>query len=258
MEDIPTRFSDISLGELILSIPFLVAQDIHDRYASSFSGGRIATPQTAIDQGPKVPKFDNFIEWEDGVFNKVKAWISMVDHDQSFEIPIRTRQHCWWCRNPFPSSPLGVPVKFHSHSEQMAKYQRTCDLIGVRKDPPPFFEDFFTTVGIFCSFPCANAFIIDNPMDHKLRESQTLLRMLYRMYHTHPKYGKMDATTARERAMRIPVAPNWRLLGQYGGHLSIEDFRSGFNFVEYSFNHNYYNPVKQVTLGLVFQEHRKM
>lgn len=39
------------------------------------------------------------------------------------------------------------------------------------------------------------------------------------------------------------IAPHWRLLTEYGGNQTIEEFRKSFNNISYIFNGVVYNPI---------------
>lgn len=102
--------------------------------------------------------------------------------------------NCWNDRHPFNTSPLGCPIK--------------------RLD-----KDIFKTVGIFCSFPCTKKFLKRRINKSKYKESPSLLSLI------HLKVtGKVE---------EIPVAPSWKLLKIYGGHLSIEKYRESFGKLEF-------------------------
>ena len=55
----------------------------------------------------------------------------------------------------------------------------------------------------------------------------------------------------------IPPAPDWRTLTQYGGHLSINEFRESLDNVEYK-NQGIMNDIpKQVSLATLFEKKLK-
>ena len=53
----------------------------------------------------------------------------------------------------------------------------------------------------------------------------------------------------------IEEAPHWRKLKEYGGDLSIDEFRDSFNKIEYK-NHGFIVP-KFKSLGILFEEKLK-
>ena len=100
---------------------------------------------------------------------------------------------CWWCRHPFPKEwhPLGLPVKY------------------INKE--------FHCEGIFCSFNCIMAYLHTNDT-LKYRECGQLVTLLYRAV-----FGKICWTE------RLFPAPSWKNLREYGGKLTIDEFRKTFN-----------------------------
>ena len=122
------------------------------------------------------------------------------DTTESF-VDIRTlrRSCCWHCRHFIPSDwhPLGVPTKY-----------RTTD-------------DTFEAEGIFCSFNCIISYLSEH-VDYRYKESFTLLGMLYRRI-----FGVVKKMTD------ITPAPSWKLLKDYGGFMSIDEFRKCLQRVDF-------------------------
>jgi hypothetical protein len=107
--------------------------------------------------------------------------------------------NCWWCRNTIPSDfqIIGCPLKYTNES--------------------------FICEGCFCSFNCVKAYIEDiNHFNIKYRESIGLLTLLY------SKTFNQDILYST-----IYPAPHWSLLKEYGGNLTIEQFRNEFQRVKY-------------------------
>lgn len=121
----------------------------------------------------------------------------------------KTRKHCcWYCRHNVPSDwhPLGIPIKF-------SKEQNT-----------------FECDGIFCSFNCIVAYLQEHNQ-YRYKDSNVLLLMMYR--HIFKKHR--DIT-------KIVPSPSWKLLKEYGGHLSIDEYRNCIiNCVEYKSLQQLYN-----------------
>lgn len=133
----------------------------------------------------------------------VKLWATMVPRHPTPSVPISTKLNCWWCRAPFSTSPIGCPLRYVPSSEPYRKLIGSTDLK----------TDYFETEGIFCSFPCVKAFILDS-RSPRFGNSLALLSLLHlRMF------------GVRET---IPTAPSWKLGIGYGGHLTPEEFRSSF------------------------------
>jgi hypothetical protein len=104
---------------------------------------------------------------------------------------------CWWCRHTFPKEwhPLGMPLKYNKTNNE------------------------FICEGIFCSFNCIMAHL--HSCDHqsiKYRDCGQLVTLLYREV-----VGKICWTE------KLIPAPSWKNLKEYGGKLTIEQFRETFN-----------------------------
>jgi hypothetical protein len=103
---------------------------------------------------------------------------------------------CWWCRHstPLEFQPLGVPLKYSN---------------GI-----------FDTEGVVCSFNCMFAYIHENNNNILYKDSEGLGYLLYKSIFKEFPYK-----------MSINRAPTWKLLKEYGGSLTIEEFRKMFNTV---------------------------
>ena len=92
---------------------------------------------------------------------------------------------CWWCRNSFDSPAVQLP--------------------------DDYYNDTFYCIGHFCSFSCCKSYNQDNVNTLLISKRESLLNLLYFM--TYKKYDEI-----------IP-APHWTVLKDYGGILSINEFR---------------------------------
>jgi len=176
--------------------------------------------------------------------------VSMVDFYNKNCIEILKGYNCYWCRHKFSSNPIGCPINYISnkviknyHSEvskddytikeNITKYKtkklNDIDLfmtkdksnITINKD------NYFVTDGLFCSFNCCKAFIKDNKHNNMYDQSDSLLIKLYKdMYSNLSDINKV---------IKINPAPSWRLLKEYGGSLTIDQFRENFNKCTYDF-----------------------
>lgn len=104
--------------------------------------------------------------------------------------PLKTNTHCWWCRHPFDTTPIPLPVVYDDRT------------------------DVFKTRGTFCSWSCAKAFSIST----KEADYPTYNMYLYMLFRR-----SVDPETARKG---YPIAPHWSSLKIFGGSLTIEDFRT--------------------------------
>lgn len=128
---------------------------------------------------------------------QIKVWPNMVDATLAGSLPVSTTKLCWWDRHPFQNKPLGCPLRYIPGKE----------------------KDTYETEGYFCGFPCCKAYIINQRAEIKYKESLALLSMMFMSF-----YGKLDY---------IPIAPTWKVLKDYGGHLTIQEYKSAIGRLEY-------------------------
>lgn len=99
-------------------------------------------------------------------------------------------------------------LKFNSNTK--CWWCKNCFTTHAIQLPDDYYNNIFFCIGNYCSYNCALAYNIDlNDLSSYKRTS--LLNFLY--YKTYLKYTK------------IISAPHWITLHEYGGNLSIEDFR---------------------------------
>ena len=124
--------------------------------------------------------------------------------------------HCWWCRHKIPEDchPLGLPVKI-DYINQKYKGDINC-------------EKIYHCDGSFCSFNCMVAYSRDNSHIFKYKQSGSFITLMYREI-----FGKDCWIT------KIENAPSWKLLKEYGGCLTIQEFRNSFNKVKFIEKQNF-------------------
>ena len=186
--------------------------------------------------------------------------ISMIDFKSQEDVK-NLRYYCYWCRHKFDSASIGCPIKYISKKAIKNYYSEVSkDYYTIKEDITRkrsqmihqfqnkfvfsaldgggsvgvgagggatgncsiniFNKDYYSTDGIFCSFNCCKAFIKDNKHNKLYENSDMLLNKMYQdMY---------DVKT-----IVINPAPHWRLLNEYGGYLTIQQFRDNFNKTTY-------------------------
>ena len=139
--------------------------------------------------------------------------------------------YCWWCRHDVGNSIIHVPTGVIKHSRYKevtsSRYaqlhpteQKKVDFV-VDYVKTPTFDKTKDTLGVeghFCSFECGRAYLISE--------------------HSHNYEGKLHIfSSMRRQALKangteykdIPLfksAPSWKSLQEFGGSLSIDEFRS--------------------------------
>jgi|GEM_PF-5987706 len=172
----------------------------------------------------------HFVILSDQYKNASKYWVNMLDYTQNGCLPPYTSKPCWWCRSSFKTHPIGCPIKYHKPTTDIDKERLSLNLkyfnLQLDKD-----EDFFETEGLFCSFSCVKAYILDElskSQSGKYKNSLTLLSLL------HEKMcGSIHI---------IKKAPTWKVLKDYGGHLTPDQYRENFNSFNYQESVNIRRP----------------
>ena len=184
-----------------------------------------------------------------------KCNISMIDFTSCTNVNM-LNYNCFWCRNPFSTVPIGCPISFvpkklsrkYVSVMNQNKYEITEDTLldtiestenlTLMPDHP-----YYETDGIFCSFNCCAAFINENKTKQLYFNSYMLLVKMYNDMFKKP-------------ITKIMNAPEWRLLKQYGGHLSISEFRSSFDNSEYK-SHGTMRDVKMNSVVHLYEKKLK-
>jgi hypothetical protein len=166
--------------------------------------------------------------------NEHTCKVSMIDFSSKKNVNL-LRYHCFWCKNPFNSKPIGCPLKYvpgqltKKYFSHISKEYYTITENVTKNNRKELenngeflcsTEEYYQTDGVFCSFNCCQSFIHDNK--HKRIYDNSSLLLL-----------KMYNEIMRENQKEITPAPHWRTLEHYGGHLNIMKFREGFGRVEY-------------------------
>ena len=111
---------------------------------------------------------------------------TFVESKSSRQMPERTDVCCYWCTEPFSSTPLGLPER----------------RIG----------SMFFVKHCFCDFPCMAAFNFEKK-DSRMWERYALITLMRKsMYNLN-------------QAVKVHLAPPREALVKFGGKYSIEEFR---------------------------------
>lgn len=190
--------------------------------------------------------------------------LTMVSQDTQCNLPEKTDIHCFWCRHAFDTKPLGCPIQYVPHRIVKNYYSEiTKDNYTLRESITDdqlqqntrHFEknsmnmmtrDYYVTDGIFCSFNCCLAFIQQNNNNPLYRYSENLLSHIY-------------LKTFGKNSQPITPAPSWRILKEYGGPVSVGDYRKNFYKIEYKDIYNImYPPSKFKMVGFLYEKHVKI
>ena len=177
--------------------------------------------------------------------------LSMIDFNSKLDINLTTYS-CYWCRHSFDFKPIGCPLKFVPSQAIKTYYSHISKTEYTIKEPTSCTEpnknvsmnkaNYYETDGVFCSFNCCKAYINDNKHKRMYDQSTMLLLKIYN-------------EIIGSKCSIISPAPHWRVLEEYGGSLSIDKFRHGFNKMEYTY-HGIVKPqnVTFMPIGHIFEE----
>jgi hypothetical protein len=181
-----------------------------------------------------------------------KCNVSMIDFNSKKELSY-SNYSCFWCRHPFDTSAIGCPISYETNTavkrymSEISKDVYTIKenitknkILEAVKDINILNKNYFITDGIFCSFNCVMAFIDDNKFNRLYDNSIMLLTKMYN-------------DIMNTKMVSINAAPHWRMLSNYGGNMSINEFRSSFNTVEFD-NHGYMKNITFKSIGVLYEK----
>tara|TARA_B100000073_G_C23741239_1_gene573773 strand:- start:193 stop:972 length:780 start_codon:yes stop_codon:yes gene_type:complete len=237
-------------------------ESIDKKYSFSFSNDNLeenthVQNKTEINDltSLKTSKYFSYMDESKKIHN---CNICMLNHLNSNLLESKTNINCFWCRHKFSTIPLGCPTKYISpqfikqyYSEiTKDKYIIKENIIKNKlsqcqdtksKQDILNYNDYYETDGVFCSFNCCLAFINENYKNILYRESKLLLSKIY--------------NELFESEFNIKPSPSWRLLKDYGGHLTIDEFRNDLYKVTYEDTGNIIKNVpKQLPIGHIFEQ----
>jgi hypothetical protein len=179
---------------------------------------------------------DKNVFFLDDMKNTKKCVISMIDYNSKRSVEMGLYS-CFWCRHDFETVPIGCPIKLvfdqvvkKYYSEITKDNYRIKQDINIKEFIEQIDEDtrltynknnFYITDGVFCSFNCIKSYLRDNNLNPLYKDSKMLLSKLYRSF--------TDGKSINE----ISYAPSWRTLQNYGGSLTIKEYRESFSNSEY-------------------------
>jgi len=189
------------------------------------------------------------------------------------DFPPSTGVHCFWCRHGFTFRPIGCPIDYISdrmtktyHSEitkdvytlrenvTRSQLEQTRENIvqqqenanHIKNDYKVQDRNYYLMDGLFCSFNCCLAFVKGNSRNVLYIHSENYLTKIY-----YDVFGP-------ESSPLVP-APSWRLLKDYGGHMSIEEYRKNFYKVDYFSVDNIIVPFpNSKPVGFLFEKQVKL
>ena len=181
--------------------------------------------------------------FNENLFNKIPKNIDLENPSNSWSLYREDIPDCWWCRHPIPKNciPIGCPITFNPSIVSKTFYSEISkDTFTIREKIPNSKIDsldlknnnticiknknYYNVDGIFCSFNCCKAWILDNKHNSIYDNSDKLLVHMYNQIFD-------------QKIKNITPADDWKLLkNKGGGILDIETFRNNFNKVTYEYH----------------------
>lgn len=120
---------------------------------------------------------------------------------------------CIYCTLPISSEhPIGCPLSQLSKSIMKGKHTET------------EYKDEYITFGVFCSYSCVKAYIMDHAHDPLYSKSMQLLSQMYSK--------EYNSTTP----FVIHPSPSPLLMTDYGGYMSVDQYESEKGKISYISN----------------------
>lgn len=184
---------------------------------------------------------------------------TFVDYLTFGSLPYRTDCCCWHDRHPFSTSPIGCPIRYVEESADKymqsstvtmtstpyySNEESTSNTSKLKKSTPAITpkvktNNYYLSIGVFCSFPCVLAHIETYKADPLYKDSKSLLHSLY-----YKLYGI---------ELKVNPASNWQCLKSYGGNMSIEEYRRSFCVCNYIITPDIKRPY-MVSVGKYIEE----
>lgn len=109
--------------------------------------------------------------------------------------------NCWWCTLPIENHPIGCPLSMQISTDSHTAQE---DVEKVT----------YYTDGLFCCLNCIKAYIIEyGEHNAKYKDSVRLLAMM-----------SCDSEQITD-PLTITPSPPWRFLQQYGGHVTVDQYK---------------------------------
>lgn len=165
---------------------------------------------------------------------KTKKWIvTMANYISKVQLSQKTTERCFWCHHTFTNPPIGCPIEEVKGvvSETYFSYASKKD-VEIKSFTG---EKYYLTDGIFCGWGCEYAYAEKMKNDPIYRES---LQLSHQMYHE---------SSDLENPPPLKANPPFTILKDYGGPLSIEEFRGKYHIDTYKPTGNRY--IRMVPTG---------
>lgn len=167
---------------------------------------------------------DELLSNHDISFDEINNRITILDDSKkecvceisNIDINNINKYNCFWCRNTIPidTKVISCPLSYIPEQIFTEQYSFGSKNILMIKENIIGSKEYYKSEGIFCSLNCCKAFIEDNEHIPKYFLSNYYLDLI------NTKLGNK---------FNIIKAQHWKILIEYGGTLTIDEFRKNFN-----------------------------
>jgi hypothetical protein len=169
---------------------------------------------------------------------EIKKVLCDTSRCSGVEEEIKEKINCFWDRNRINGPVIRCPLRYKPkqivkvYKSEISKEEYTIKenvvkfpcLENKKKEPGTndlqTIQDVLEVTDAFCSFNCCLAWIRDNKHDRRYDQSEILLHKIFR-----------DISNSKI----LNPSPHWRTLIEYGGTMSIEEFRDQTTNVEFTY-----------------------
>lgn len=216
---------------------------------------------SVFDIGAIRPEFMNFLNDNKRQYSLHLTMIDANTKENVLDKAVGKRIACFWCRHRFDWVAIGCPIRYVPGqicktlqspvtNETYTIKENVSDADVHRSGQQVNSESYYETDGIFCSFSCCLAYINDNMHNTLYSQSKTLLmNMYYRVNSAH--LDKIVEGT-------LKAAPSWRLLKEYGGYMTIDEFRQSFTKTDFTETHVVKNIPRIKPVGVLFESKKQL
>lgn len=213
---------------------------------------------------------NNFYSFIDESKKNHQCVVTMKSYINKEDLPKSTSLHCFWCRHSFSTIPIGCPIEYvpprisKTYYSEITKYtyvlrgnitKSQCNELSTNEENNIEDannaeyniknNDYYLMDGLFCSFNCCLAYIKANRTNPLYMDSESLLNKIY-----FDLFG--------ENCIPLIESPSWRLLKNYGGHITIDEYRKNFYKVEYNDYENIIYPIQSKFVGFLYEKQIKL
>lgn len=171
---------------------------------------------------------------------KIDCFRNMIDYETKKSVQ-DLEYCCFWCRHLIGGFKIGCPINYKpaqvikEHSSKITgdtfiiqediQMSRISEFLNCNSTKEWNGGNYYISYGVFCSVHCCQAWINDAKYDKRwANKTSNMTSYLIDYYNSF--------VSKKNKVSRIKPAPHWKSLKNYGGNLTISEFREGFIAME--------------------------